>query len=68
MGGKVDASVYQSKGPRTFRLFGQNHHKIGSLLPTEGSSPRFAQLYIYDTENEVDNRIQAISRGEVTMK
>ncbi|XP_047264097.1 uncharacterized protein LOC107850864 [Capsicum annuum] len=64
MGGKVDASVNQSKGPRTFRLSRQNYHKIGSLLPTEGSSPRSAQLYIYDTENEVDNRIQAISRGE----
>lgn len=60
MGGKVDASVNQSKGPRTFRLSGKNYDKIDSLLPTEGSSPRFAQLYIYDTENEVDHRIQAI--------
>ncbi|OIT35849.1 putative udp-n-acetylglucosamine--peptide n-acetylglucosaminyltransferase sec [Nicotiana attenuata] len=39
--------------------------KIGSLLPPEGSSPKFAQLYIYDTENEVKNRIHAISRGEL---
>ena len=53
MGGKIDASVNQTKGPRTFRLSGQNYHKIGSLLPTKGSTPKFAQLYIYDTENEV---------------
>ncbi|OIT07741.1 hypothetical protein A4A49_63057, partial [Nicotiana attenuata] len=64
MGGKIDVSVNQTKGPRTFRLFGQNYHQIGSLLPPDGSTPKFAQLYIYDTENEVDNRIQAIRRGE----
>ncbi|OIT31337.1 hypothetical protein A4A49_61084, partial [Nicotiana attenuata] len=64
MGGKIDVSVYQTKGPRTFRLFGQNYHQIGSLLPPDGSTPKFAQLYIYDTENEVDNRIQAIHRGK----
>ncbi|OIT26852.1 hypothetical protein A4A49_58757, partial [Nicotiana attenuata] len=59
MGGKVDASVNQTKGPRTFKLSGQNYHQIGSLLPPEGSTPKFAQLYIYDTENEVQNRIHA---------
>ncbi|OIT29002.1 hypothetical protein A4A49_62163, partial [Nicotiana attenuata] len=64
MGGKVDASVNQTKGPRTFKLSGQNYHQIGSLLPPEGSTPKFAQLYIYDTENEVQNRIHALGRGE----
>jgi len=60
MGGKFDASVNQTKGPRNFRLSGQNYHKIGSLLPNEGSTPKFAQLYIYDTENEVTNRMNVI--------
>uniref|UniRef100_A0A1U7VMW3 Uncharacterized protein LOC104218829 n=1 Tax=Nicotiana sylvestris TaxID=4096 RepID=A0A1U7VMW3_NICSY len=60
MGGKVDVSVNKTKGPRTFRLSGQNYYQIGSLLPPEGSSPKFTQLYIYDTENEVNNRINAI--------
>ncbi|KAH0709621.1 hypothetical protein KY284_011048 [Solanum tuberosum] len=64
MGGKFDASVNQTKGPRNFRLSGQNYHKIGSLLPNEGSTPKFAQLYIYDTENEVTNRMNVISSGE----
>ncbi|XP_059289718.1 uncharacterized protein LOC132043247 isoform X6 [Lycium ferocissimum] len=64
MGGKVDVSVNQTQGPRTFKLFGQNYHQIGSLLPPEGSTPKFAQLYIYDTENEVANRINAVSRGQ----
>nr|XP_009804789.1 PREDICTED: uncharacterized protein LOC104249954 [Nicotiana sylvestris] len=64
MGGKVDAFVNQTKGPRIFKLSGQNYHQIGSLLPPEGSNPKFAQLYIYDTENEVQNRMHALGRGD----
>ncbi|GKE09362.1 hypothetical protein Tco_1412913 [Tanacetum coccineum] len=30
----------------------------GSLCPTKGDPPRFLQLYIYDTENEVANRMR----------
>jgi hypothetical protein len=37
---------------------GETHH-IGTLLPEEGSKPRWAQLYIYDTEHEIENRINA---------
>ncbi|GJR68965.1 putative reverse transcriptase domain-containing protein [Tanacetum coccineum] len=29
----------------------------GSLFPTKGETPRFLQLYLYDTENKVDNRM-----------
>lgn len=60
MGGKVDASVNQSQKSRTFRVSGQNYHRIRSSLPLEGSILKFSQLYIYDTNNEVQNRIHAI--------
>ncbi|KAK9671513.1 hypothetical protein RND81_12G035200 [Saponaria officinalis] len=40
-----------------FTLGGQNHHNIGSFLPPEGKQPRFLQLYFYDTEMEVTQRI-----------
>nr|XP_048318610.1 uncharacterized protein LOC125418353 [Ziziphus jujuba var. spinosa] len=63
MGGKIDSSVNRGRGPPVFRLHGQNYHKIGSLLPPEGSLLKFAQLYIYDTENEVSNRIQVVSQN-----
>ena len=33
---------------------------IDSLLPNTGSTPKFAQLYIYDTDNKVSNKISAI--------
>ncbi|GAU50219.1 hypothetical protein TSUD_408980 [Trifolium subterraneum] len=48
----------RGKGPPTLRIQGQVCHRIGSLLPEEGDQPKFAQLYIYDTENEVRNRMQ----------
>ena len=60
MEGKIDNSINTGGGPPVFRLNGQNHHRIGSLLPLEGHSPKFAQLYVYDTANEVGNKIQAV--------
>lgn len=60
MGGKIDSSINRGRGPYVFRLQGQNCHTIGSLLPTLGSIPRFSQLYIYDTDNGVSNRKNAI--------
>ena len=60
LGGKVDKSVNNGTGPYVFRLNGQNYHRIGSLLPIEGENPSFAQLYIYDTDNEIGHRIDAV--------
>ncbi|GKE49834.1 hypothetical protein Tco_1481092 [Tanacetum coccineum] len=31
---------------------------IGAMCPSSGDAPRFLQLYIYDTEHEVANRMQ----------
>jgi hypothetical protein len=56
MGGKIDSSINRGNAPFVFRLSGQNYHSIGSLLPESGAKPRFSQLYIYDTDNEVSNR------------
>jgi len=46
--------------PYASRIHGQNYHHNGTLLPKEGTKPRWAQLYIYNTENEVQNRIAAL--------
>lgn len=62
MGANVDNSINQTKGPYVFRISGQNYHKVGSLLPVDRKSPKFAQLYFYDTENEVRNRMQALCK------
>ena len=61
LGGKVDKTLNDGNGPYVFRLNGQNHRQIGSLLPVDGSEPKFAQLYIFDTENGVQHRIRSVS-------
>ena len=60
LGGKVDRSVNNGTGPYVFHLNGQNYHRIGLFLPIEGEKPTFAQLYNYDTDNEIGHRIDAM--------
>ncbi|GJW60871.1 hypothetical protein Tco_0110206 [Tanacetum coccineum] len=57
LGANVDNSINNGKGPYVFRISGQLYHWIGSMCPDEGAAPRFLQLYIYDTANEVKNRM-----------
>ena len=57
---KFDKTIGHSRGPPTIRIQGQPYHRIGSLLPMPGKEPKFAQLYIYETENEVQNRINTM--------
>ena len=47
---------FQMRGISNFRIHGQVYHCIGSLLPEDDNPPMFAQLYIYDTEHENENR------------
>jgi hypothetical protein len=56
----VDRNFGGGRGPPTIRIQGQTCHRIGSMLPMPGKHPKFAQLYIYDTENEVANRMQGL--------
>ena len=60
LGGKINSSKNQGLGPNVFHMHGQNYHMMGSLLPACGNEPKFVQLYIYDTEHEVSNKIRAI--------
>ncbi|XP_074352245.1 uncharacterized protein LOC141691400 [Apium graveolens] len=58
IGSRVDRSINSGKAPYVYRLNGQNHHIFGSRIPNEGDKPKFYQLYVYDTEHEVDNRMK----------
>nr|GEX50000.1 hypothetical protein [Tanacetum cinerariifolium] len=61
MGGKVDNSINRRRrGPYVFRLHGQTYNSMGSLIPKEGTPLKFAQLYIYDTENNVETRAKSL--------
>jgi len=55
----MDTMSNNGHDPPTLRIQGQVCHRIGSLLPLSGERPKFAQLYIYDTDNEIENRIDS---------
>jgi hypothetical protein len=55
LGATVDDGVNNGRGPYVFKVSGQIYHSIGKLCPDEGKDPRF--LHIYDTDNEVQNRL-----------
>nr|GEX40807.1 hypothetical protein [Tanacetum cinerariifolium] len=52
------------RGPYTFRINGQNYHRIGSLLPAEGVPPRYTQQYFFETQNEIRNGMSAFMSKE----
>jgi hypothetical protein len=60
MGATIDKTRNKGNAPPVFVLNGENYHQIGSLLPKDGEQPRFAQLYIYDTDNELKNRMASV--------
>ncbi|RID75695.1 hypothetical protein BRARA_B02726, partial [Brassica rapa] len=64
IGGKVDHSLPKGLGPKMFQLQGENYHRLGSLKPPDGNSAKFGQLYIVDTENEAENRVNVLSKGK----
>lgn len=62
IGMKMDYSVVHVPGPYTIQIQGQTHHRIGSLIPRQGRLPEYLQLYIFDTQNEVKNRLNAMGQ------
>jgi len=59
-GFKVDKNISRGRGPPTIRIQGQSCYRIGSMIPMPGVKPKFAQLYIYDTENELQHRVEGL--------
>jgi hypothetical protein len=62
-GAQIDKKINDGKGPYVFRVSGQLSHKIGTLKPHDGK-PKFAQLYIHDTDREIENRIKALCKDD----
>jgi hypothetical protein len=70
MGANIYRSINNTRGPNIFKIQGAVCHRMGSLLPEKSDAPgsvggrnppKFAELYIYDTTNEVNNRINAVN-------
>ncbi|CAN1261642.1 hypothetical protein LINPERPRIM_LOCUS10928 [Linum perenne] len=45
--------------PYIFSISGQIFHRLGSLIPTEGMPPKFAQMFVFDTANEIKHRMNS---------
>nr|KAJ0193121.1 hypothetical protein LSAT_V11C800395800 [Lactuca sativa] len=58
-GENVDEDVNDNHGPYVFKISGQISHTIGFLSPDPAKGLRFLQLYLFDTENELENRFRA---------
>jgi hypothetical protein len=57
IGAKIDNHITGTRGVYSFRIHGEIYHSIGTLLPNNEDYPQFAQIYIYDTDNELQNRM-----------
>jgi hypothetical protein len=64
MGANIIKDINKGEGPYIFRINGQIHHRIGSLLPEQGQPPQYAELYIFYTKNEIKNRIKALHKED----
>ncbi|XP_024007970.1 uncharacterized protein LOC112083973 [Eutrema salsugineum] len=61
--GKINHDINKGKGPQVFQLHGENYHLTGSLMPNANEKPKFLQLYIHDTINEIRNRELSLSKN-----
>jgi hypothetical protein len=59
-GVKYDKELFKSyKGIYTFRVQGQVYHYVNELIP-KNNRPCYMQLYFYDTDNELSNRMKIL--------
>ena len=57
LGAKFDLSLLQGGGPYVLKLHGELYHNHGALIPNDGSEGSYAQLYIYDAEDALNQRV-----------
>jgi len=61
MGVNVINYINHGCGPYVFKISGQLCYRIGSLIPNYDARSEYCQLYIFDTDNEVRNRIVVVT-------
>ncbi|KAF6157639.1 hypothetical protein GIB67_037212 [Kingdonia uniflora] len=56
LGVHMDDRVVHVRGPSSFVIYGELHHRIGSLIPNHEQDASYAQLYIYNLGAALDTR------------
>ena len=57
LGYTQDHSVNRGRGPWVFKIQGKLCHFIGPLMPRQGETPVYSQLYIYDPQEALNIRM-----------
>ncbi|MCO5553366.1 hypothetical protein L7F22_006887 [Adiantum nelumboides] len=65
LGANIDNSLMGTSGTYSFHVHGSLYHRVGSLVPHDAGPPKFAQMYVYDTDHEVQNRMNALEGLDV---
>jgi hypothetical protein len=53
---RLDGSVFDGRGPPTYKIQGELYHRIGPIWPEEGRALLYSQLYIYDPKDALQHR------------
>src|ERR1700712_1825787 len=54
LGIKVDTEINNTPGPHIFKINGELHHQLGQLLPGDDRNIKYAQIYFYDTNEQLE--------------
>ena len=57
-----------SRGPPVFKISGSMYHLSPNVLPEPGEEPKFAQIYVYDREQQVDARLRHTNQPKLINK
>ena len=57
VGANMDKTINNGGGPYVCRVHGVIYHNMGSLFPESSTKPVFSQLYMYDNQQEFEERL-----------
>ena len=58
-----DWSLLDGSGPYILKLYGELYHIHGALIPNENRDASYAQLYIYDSQMVLNQRMNKSESG-----
>ncbi|KAM0864416.1 hypothetical protein ACQ4PT_043941 [Festuca glaucescens] len=65
MGADIDKTINSGGAPYVFKMSGSVFHRMGSLLPHGDESPKFAQLYMIDSADQLQRRLDLFGQEDV---
>ncbi|KAH9042406.1 hypothetical protein EDB84DRAFT_1576635 [Lactarius hengduanensis] len=54
--GRLDGTMFNGRGPPSYKIQGEVFHQIGPLSPEENQAPLYSQLYIYNPADALERR------------